>query len=984
MRHGGSEALVAVGVDHGAVDREVFAQWAVDTQLRWLADRRRGDGGALYLDLPLGTGPGGFDVWDEPDAYVASMTIGAPPDRFFPDGQEWGLCPPHPGRMVGPGSCTAGFVAALDAHMSHCSILRIDHVMGLERLFWVPIGRPSSEGTYVAMPSDALWRVVAERSQRHGVSVVGEDLGTVSAASRAAMARHGSYGLFVGQDHLDPRGRLTESPSPSSVASLNTHDLPTFAGHPDLAALPVADVRARRDHVLAEMARSDAALLMVGEADLRLDPRRFNLPGTVGGDNWRLRSTVTVEQTPLEVLESAGRWRRRRLVESTGSPDRRDDVDAGWGVPLDVGPDDEEVDSFMEGHHVRLGDRFGVHPRTVDGLRGADAVVWAPHGTAVAVERRGEDGTWERTMLVPRGGGARSDSGLWYGFVPGLLEDDRYRLAVTSASGAVLHKTDPFARAAELPPDNSAVLAPSRPRIEWGDGVWMDGRAARHSPDHVMSFYEVHLGSWRRGPDGGVLGYRDVARRLAEYVADMGFTHVELMPVMEHPFGGSWGYHVTGYFAPTARYGNPDDFAAFVDICHRHGVGVCLDWVPAHFPDDPHGLARFDGEPLFEYADPRMGRHPHWGSNVFDVSRPEVRSFLMSSAMFWLDHFHVDALRVDAVASMLYRDFGRAPGEWLPNDEGGREHHEAVRFFEDLTTLVGRDHPDVLLIAEESSAWPAVTWPVERGGLGFGLKWDLGWMNDTLRYFARDDAGRRGHLEDLTFRSMYAPAERFVVPLSHDEVVHEKASLLDKMPGDLDDRLADLRLLFTHQFTTTGVPLLFMGGELAMRREWDHDTELPWALVDDPDPSNPHAAIRRWVRHLARLQHRHPALAGDGRHPGGFEWTDDDTDDPAVRAWLRRRDASSVAVVVNHAHRAFARCAVEVDEGGSWRVIADGDATHFGGRGRVAEVLASPRSPADAAPAVEAEPIVGGYRRWAVHVPLPPRTAIVLAREERP
>ena len=461
---------------------------------------------------------------------------------------------------------------------------------------------------------------------------------------------------------------------------------------------------------------------------------------------------------------------------------------------------------------------------------------------------------------------ARSDSsGIWEAGIAGVRRGDAYKYRVVGADGRyVMDKADPFALCSEPPP-----LTASRAwtlDYEWGDAEWMATRRARNALDAPISIYEVHLGSWRRGEGNRLPTYREIAQPLAEYVRDLGFTHVELMPVTEHPFYGSWGYQTTGYFAPTARYGEPQDFMHLVDVLHRHGIGVILDWVPSHFPTDAHGLAYFDGTHLYEHADPRQGFHPEWNSSIFNYDRHEVRAFLLSSALFWLDRYHVDGLRVDAVASMLYLDYGRKEGEWIPNAFGGRENLGAIDFLRQLNEAVYRDHPDIQVIAEESTAWPMVSRPVYLGGLGFGMKWNMGWMHDTLDYLREEPIYRKYHHDRLTFSIWYAFFENFMLPLSHDEVVHGKGSLLGKMPGDNWQQFANLRLLYGYMWGHPGKKLLFMGGEFGQRREWTHEGGLEWWVLQHPE----HAGAQRWVADLNALYRAEPALHQVDFAPGGL------------------------------------------------------------------------------------------------------------------
>lgn len=516
-------------------------------------------------------------------------------------------------------------------------------------------------------------------------------------------------------------------------------------------------------------------------------------------------------------------------------------------------------------------------------------------------------------------------SGVWRGAFGGWSAGDSYKYAITPAGGgAQLFKSDPLARAAELAPQTASIIAD--PSFAWTDDDWLTSRSSSQRFDQPVSTYEVHLGSWRYEPGG----YRALAHQLADYCVDMGFTHVELLPIMEHPFYGSWGYQCTGYFAPTARYGPPEDLMYLVDTLHRSGVGVILDWVPSHFPTDAFALGNYDGTSLYEHADPRQGFHQDWTSFVFNYDRGEVRSFLLSSAHYWLDVFHIDGLRVDAVASMLYLDYSRKDGEWVPNEHGGNENLGAISFMQELNRSAYAAHPDVLMIAEESTAWPGVTNPTDQDGLGFGFKWDMGWMNDTLDYISQDPIHRRFHHDRLTFRSVYAAAEHYVLPLSHDEVVHGKGSLLAKMPGDDWQRFANLRLLLGYQWAAPGKKLLFMGGEFATPDEWSHETELAWGLLSDPR----HAGVQGWVRRLNELYRSVAALSEVDRDPAGFDWVINDDRDQSVLAFLRHApDAASVLVVLNNTPVPRLGYEIGVPQAGTWEILANSDDLGYGGAG---------------------------------------------------
>ncbi len=582
---------------------------------------------------------------------------------------------------------------------------------------------------------------------------------------------------------------------------------------------------------------------------------------------------------------------------------------------------EQDIHLFREGTHARLYRKLGCR-------LGGDAArftVWAPNAGAVSVI--GDFNGW---AVGAHPAVARADgSGLWEAEVHGVAAGQRYKFSILSRSGERLEKADPFARYAELPPATGSVVWDPGD-YAWNDAAWMRQRAARNALSSPFAVYEVHLGSWRRGEGGAMLDYRSIAHLLADYVTRMGFTHVELLPITEHPFYGSWGYQTTGYFAPTSRYGTPQDFKYLVDTLHQAGIGVILDWVPSHFPTDAHGLARFDGTHLFEHADPRQGFHPEWNSSIFNYGRNEVRAFLLSSATMWLDEYHLDGLRVDAVASMLYLDYARKDGEWIPNRFGGRENLEAVSFLRLLNESAYRDFPGVQIIAEESTAWPMVSRPTYLGGLGFGMKWNMGWMHDTLQYMQEDPIHRRWHHGQLTFSLVYAFNENFMLPLSHDEVVHGKGSLIGKMPGDSWQQFANLRLLLGHMWAHPGKKLLFMGGEFGQRREWAHDDALEWWVLTD----DTHGGVQRWVEDLNRLYRECPALHELDFDAAGFEWVDCNDSEASVLSFLRKaRDGSSLLVVANFTPVPRQNYLVGVPQPGRWRERLNSDGTLYGGSG---------------------------------------------------
>ena len=592
---------------------------------------------------------------------------------------------------------------------------------------------------------------------------------------------------------------------------------------------------------------------------------------------------------------------------------------------------DDELAAFRAGTFAELHRRLGAHALPGGGV---EVGVWAPH--ARRVELLGDWNGWsDGTELA-----LHAAAGTWHGVEPRARPGHRYKFRITTAIGETLYKADPLAFAAELAPATASVVWAGE--HAWEDRAWMESRAARARLDAPWSIYELHLGSWQRAQrdHGAPLGYRELGPRLAAHAHRLGFTHVELLPVMEHPFYGSWGYQVTGYFAATARYGQPEELMALVDHLHQAGLGVILDWVPAHFPTDAHALGRFDGSPLYEHGDPRRGFHPDWHSNIFDYGRPEVRSFLLSSALFWLERFHADGLRVDGVASMLYRDYSRKPGEWIPDFDGSNHDREAIAFLQELNRTVKARLPDVVTIAEESTAWGGVTHPPEVGGLGFGLKWDLGWMHDTLDYLRMDPIHRRWHHHHLTFRSVYADREQFVLPLSHDEVVHGKSPLFYKLPGDEWQRLATLRLLYGYQWALPGKKLLFMGGELAATREWDHDGVLEWSREGEPGP----AGVAAWLADLNSAYCAQPALHRRDGQPGGMEWLVADDRDHSLIVFLRHGELGDPTVLVacnftpvpRHGYR------VGLPRPGRWRELLNSDAALYGGsgQGNLGEIVA--------------------------------------------
>jgi 1,4-alpha-glucan branching enzyme len=619
---------------------------------------------------------------------------------------------------------------------------------------------------------------------------------------------------------------------------------------------------------------------------------------------------------------------------------------------------DWDLHLFNEGTHLRLWEKLGAH--IVPG--GVIFAVWAPNAARVSVI--GDFNEWNYVAHPLQ---AHEKSGIWEGFIPDIAKGTVYKYHIVSLhNGYRVDKADPVGFMHQTPPETASVVWDLD--YEWNDSEWMEHRKEKSGFHAPMTTYEVHLGSWRRTDDNQSLSYRDIAGPLVDYVKKMNFTHIELMPVMEHPFYGSWGYQCTGYFAPTSRYGTPQDLKYLIDCLHQAGIGVILDWVPSHFPSDEHALSYFDGTHLFEHADPRKGFHPDWNSLIFNYGRREVCSFLASSAIYWLDEYHADGLRVDAVASMLYLDYSRKQGEWIPNEFGGRENLEAIAFLRRLNEDVYKHHPDVQVIAEESTAWPMVSRPTYVGGLGFGLKWDMGWMHDTLRFFSKDAVHRRFHHTDLTFRMMYAFTENFVLPLSHDEVVHGKGSLIQKMAGDEWRKFANLRLMLAHMYAQSGKKLMFMGGELGQWREWNHDASLDWQELE----KEPNASLQRWVEDLNKFYRDTKPMHELDLDPAGFEWIDCNDTENSILSLMRRGKSDDVLVVAVLNFTPIPRYNYQIGapRGGHWSEALNSDATMYGGSGQ------------GNMGGLEAAPIPLHGRKWSLTLTLPPLGAVFFVNEE--
>jgi len=582
---------------------------------------------------------------------------------------------------------------------------------------------------------------------------------------------------------------------------------------------------------------------------------------------------------------------------------------------------DDDLYLFAEGKHLHIYRHLGAHACTKDAISGVQFALWAPGVKRVSVI--GDFNAWNGLRHPMR---SRGVSGVWEIFIPGLQASDLYKFEILNQHNQILVKTDPYAQQMTLRPDTASRVCPGND-YDWQDAAWLERRKNwnwQHSP---MNAYELHLGSWRRTADGQFLNYRETADQLVPYVNEMGFTHIELLPIMEHPLDESWGYQVSGYFAPTARYGEPSDLRYLIDLCHGHGIGVILDWVPGHFPKDDFALARFTGDTLYEHSDPRRGEHPDWGTLIFDYGRNEVRNFLLSNVIYWLEEFHLDGFRVDAVASMLYLDYSRKANEWLPNQFGGRENLEAIHFLREMNSVVHDRFPGCLTIAEESTAWPMVSRPVSMGGLGFSMKWNMGWMNDSLSYMQNDPVHRAYHHNKLTFSQLYAYSENFVLPLSHDEVVHMKHSLLDKMPGDHWQKFANLRLLYAWQITHPGKKLLFMGAEFAQWQEWDESRSLDWHLLEHDN----HRGIKTLIKDLNHLYRDETALHAHDFVQDGFEWLDCDNDKHSVLLFIRRSQDESLLCLFNFTPVTRNHYRIGLPEAGHYQEIFNSDSHFYAG-----------------------------------------------------
>ncbi|WP_112219109.1 1,4-alpha-glucan branching protein GlgB [Legionella quinlivanii] len=918
------------------------AQWQLHQQLRVLKKKINQRGQYLYLDLPIGAHRNGFDVWRQQTLYLTETAMGSPPDPLFLEGQNWGMPALNPAKLRE--QAYLWFIQLIQNIFKQVDILRIDHVMGFNRLYLIPEGHPASDGAYLRYPAEEIYAILCLESHRHQVMIVGENLGSVPPETNRLMKHHGMLNMNVLQYALDAREKIIPTTC-KTLTCINTHDMPPFSAWCqglDITKFQelklIDETYARQMHkkrryqlktltatlkkqqlnsadLLSStwqmLAQSPAALQLVNIEDLWGEIYSQNIPNATEEPNWQRKLRYSMEQ--IKQMSTISRQlkeihKRRRPVEHP-----RQSLFSAQDLHL-----------FNEGTHFHLYRHLGAHVIKQDNVTGVNFAVWAPNASQVSVV--GSFNHWNKTehSLSSRG-----NSGIWEGFIPGVKVGDLYKYTIESDRlQFTAQKADPFAFYQETPPCTASIVWDLH--YEWQDEEWLKNRKSKQSLNSPISIYEVHLGSWRRVPEENnrYLSYRELAPLLADYVKQMGFTHVEFLPVMEHPFYGSWGYQTVSYFAPSARFGTPQDFMYLIDYLHQQDIAVILDWVPSHFPMDEHGLAQFDGTHLFEHSDERKGFHPDWKSAIFNYGRHEVQAFLISSAMFWFEKYHIDAIRVDAVASMLYLNYSRKEGEWLPNEKGGHENLEAIHFLRTLNKTAYQYFPDIQMFAEESTAWTGVSAPIEFGGLGFGFKWDMGWMHDTLLYFSRDPIFRRYHQHELSFRMVYAFTENFTLSLSHDEVVYGKGSLINKMPGDEYCKFANLRLLYGYMFCLPGKKLIFMGSEFGQYSEWNHESSLDWHVLDYPI----HQGLQHWVRDLNRLYRSQTALHELDWQAHGFEWIDCSDADNSVYSFIRKSSQNECLLIAfNCTPVTRSNYRLGVPEAGNWQLLLDSDAALYGG-----------------------------------------------------
>lgn len=1059
-----SEAVRAFAAAHESGIRfHMWLQWLCNEQLRRLRRVALEQGLALgiYGDLAIGVARGGADTWQTGREYCLSISIGAPPDPFAPGGQNWNLPPWHPRRLITSGF--RPFIEVLRANMHHYGMLRIDHVMGLERLWWITHGTTARYGAYVRYPVDAMMAILALESHRARCLVIGEDLGNVSQRMRNMLSRYGVYTSSVLRFARAAGRYLASQDYPvQALMVTSTHDLAPLDGYwsgRDLNTMQQLGLFANEDSFKRAQAEREAdkralfsrlqASDLVSQTaclprkltpELRLAVHlfgaaapsklyamqienilpmedNFNMPGVACGyPNWALKLPLTISEIArdrrfIDTIEAVSRTRKRknmtplinaqrypspdpaeqRLIDSLFDAENADPfaylgphVVPGVGqvvrflepgadaiiatdrktgavlaelAALDprglfvgvLAPENHEyqlrifhdgvartcedpyrfpsritgsdVWLFNEGRHLRPYEWFGAHLITWNGVDGVLFCLWAPNARRVSVV--GEFNSWDGRLHPMR---FHSQSGIWELFIPGVVHNTLYKFEILDARGVLCLKSDPYAFAAELRPGTASLVRGLPPEVS----VDRERRAA-NGPERPISIYEVHLGSWRRRLDNGFwLTYRELADELIDYVVAMGFTHIELLPLAEFPFDGSWGYQATAIYAPTSRFGSPEELQQLIAAAHHRGVNVILDWVIGHFPSDAHALRRFDGSALYEHADPREGYHKDWNTLIYNFGRHEVANYLSGNALYWIERFGFDGLRVDAVSSMIYRDYSRAPDEWIPNRDGGRENLEAIEFLRRTNSMLQQEVPGAVAIAEEATSFPNVT---NAQGLNFDYKWNMGWMNDTLRYMEKDPVHRKYHHGLMTFAMMYQYSEQFILPLSHDEVVHGKGSLLDKMPGDAWQKFANLRAYYGFMFAHPGKKLLFMGAEFAQGREWNYAEPLDWYLLE-PQHGGWHAGIQRWVRDLNRVYRDFPPLHQLDHQPEGFHWLVVDDAQNSVFVFERRDLAGNrIIVLANFTPVVRAGYRFGVTRPGAYREILNSDAAIYRGSG---------------------------------------------------
>ena len=985
----------------------LFSQFLFSQQFQKVKQQAQASEILIYLDMPLGIHRDGFDTWRYQNHFALNANIGSPPDPIFSDGQNWNIPPLNPGAIRCLGY--QYFIQCLQTIMKQVDLLRIDHVMGLHRLFWIPENCEPNEGVYVKYPAEELYAILSIESHRHQVAVIGENLGTVPNYVNKMMQKRHLASMNILQYELDSEYPLKNPIPKNSLSGLNTHDMPPFAAYyqgidiqesvrlnlldkkqaldatkkrkKDLSNLKKILVKKFGEKIepifnnnnladiltysLLLLASSKSKFLMINIEDLWLETASQNIPTTsIEHPNWQRKLRYSIESfnqlknlphllnlireqrnsTQSQDTEKAKIsnythrisrcWRGACLISQRSIHSvceqrvaaTKPELERRWVYTFSLFSDDD-LHWFNEGSHFRLYEKFGARSILINGNQAVYFSLWAPNANYISVV--GDFNHWDENSnpLSPI-----QNSGIWQGVIVGLKKGAVYKYFIHSKfDNYKALKADPYGYYHEKSPQTASIIWDLD--YKWNDQEWMAKRSHKQKTNAPFAIYEVHLGSWMRVPEeqNRYLSYRETAILLADYVKKMGYTHVELMPIMEHPFNDSWGYQITGYYAPTSRFGTPQDFMFFVDYLHQNSIGVILDWVPSHFPQDEHGLVYFDGTHLYEHSDPRQGFHPDWKSAIFNYDRNEVKTFLISNALFWLDKYHIDGLRVDAVTSMLRLDYSRHSGEWIPNQYGGTENLGAIAFIRTLNEEVYKNFPDIQTIAEESTDWGNVSKPTYLGGLGFGFKWDMGWMHDTLRYFSKDPLYRNYHHHKLTFRMLYAFSENYFLPLSHDEVVYGKGSLLKMMPGDEWQKFANIRLLLGYMYAQPGKKILFMGNDFAQWDEWNFKKSLDWHLAE----LGFHKTFQKWVMTLNQIYRKEAALHEMDCVPEGFEWIDCNDVSHNTYSFLRKSFQSEeiILIIINAANQTWFNYQIGVPKSQNWKVLAHSNDNIYGGSG---------------------------------------------------